>query len=165
MMKKLIPLFGILLAAIVVMSTGAFTSVTADREATISVTGDADALLALNPVTDGEYATITDGKLVIDATLGAQNGATGVNPDAVTDLGDVFTITNNGTQTVNVTLSKSVTGTDVYTFSSDDGDLEGDGVSLASGVSTTVSIQIDTTGSIGSGDSELTGITITATAN
>ena len=36
MIKKVLPLFGIFVAALLVMSSGAFTSVTADRTATIN---------------------------------------------------------------------------------------------------------------------------------
>jgi len=100
MMKKLIPLFGILLAAIVVMSTGAFTSVTADRDATINVANDASALLGLDASTgpNGEYAdTDTDGKLVI--------AINNLNKSATTVMNDVFVVQNNGTQDVQVTIT------------------------------------------------------------
>jgi len=105
MMKKLIPLFGILLAAIVVMSTGAFTSVTADREATINVSGDASALLGLEA--HAPYASYDDdGALVVELP-------SGVNVDAETDLGKVFTIYYNGTRDVTVWVHQMLGATDV----------------------------------------------------
>lgn len=161
-MKKLIPLFGILLAALVVMSTGAFTSVTADRDATINVAGDASALLALAPVADGTYAEIVDnGVLRIDATLGATGS--GVNPEAVTDFGNVFTITNNGTQDVTVTLTKTGNNESVFTFSAEsEGDIES-GITIASGEVKTISIIADTT-EVSEGGASLTSINISATA-
>jgi len=173
MMKKLIPLFGILLAAIVVMSTGAFTSVTADREATIEVADDANALLALEPTetANGAYAYQNGDKLKIDFSdvLGA-----GVNVDAVTTIDEVFTITNNGTQAVNITIEWSGDNAGKVQFAeSAFGSAEDLSVSattsvtldpLGSGSPTTISIAIDSNG-LSDGDELINTITITATTD
>ncbi|RZN48340.1 DUF1102 domain-containing protein [archaeon] len=170
-MKKLIPLFGILLAAVVVMSTGAFTSVTADREATIEVTDDASALLALEPTetANGAYAYQNGDKLTID--LSAVDGA-GVNVDAITTIDEVFTITNNGTQAVDITISWSGDNAGKVNFGESaftagaavSGDTSVDLASLGSGGTTTISIAIDSDG-LSDGDELIDTITITATAN
>ncbi len=157
MMKKLLPLFGILVAAILVMSTGAFTSVTADRSATINVVGDASAILGINPAEgpNGKYAGFDEsGKFFID--IG--NVAKGVNADAEILIEDLFTITNNGTQDVLVTLlpfngESAVSNVSLSTTS----------FTLAPGQMQSVSMKMDTEG-LSEGDSVLTSININATA-
>jgi hypothetical protein len=85
------------------VSTGAFTSVSASRDVSIAVAGDADAFLALTPSNgpNGAYASLDDGELVVrlDGSDDTPTGA-GVNNDAVTRLTDVFRIENRGTQEV-----------------------------------------------------------------
>jgi len=73
------------------MGTGAFTSVSADRQVAVEVAGDNSALLRMTPVVHriegSEPATVQqndDGLLEVDVT---QGGATGVNADAVTWIG------------------------------------------------------------------------------
>ena len=85
------------------VGTGAFTSVSADRDVSVAVAGDADAFLALTPSDgpNGAYASLDDGELVVrlDGSDDTPAGA-GVNDDAVTRLTDVFRIENRGTQEV-----------------------------------------------------------------
>ena len=86
-MKKLLPLFGILVVALIAISTGAFTSVTATRNATIMVAGDASALLALAPCTgpNGAYVDYdNDGALFLDFANLSNTKLKGVNVDAYT---------------------------------------------------------------------------------
>jgi hypothetical protein len=73
------------------MGTGAFTSVSADRQVSVEVAGDNSALLRLTPVThkiSGADPAIvyqnSDGELAVDVT---QGGASGVNVDAITWIG------------------------------------------------------------------------------
>lgn len=94
----------IAVAGAVVIPTGAFTSVEAERGVTVSVASDQQALLAL---VDGHPGGLVEetgqGQLTIDF---AQAGGAGANEDAVFKLGDpnapqtdhAFRIANQGTQ-------------------------------------------------------------------
>jgi hypothetical protein len=77
--------------------------VSANRDVSVAVAGDADAFLALTPSDgpNGAYASLDDSELIVrlDGTEGTPDGA-GVNDDAVTRLTDVFRIENRGTQEV-----------------------------------------------------------------
>ena len=87
----------LIFSILVVFASGAFTSVSADREAEVRVEGDADAQLILSPH-DGPNGEVyakygTNGLLRVNfCTIVAE----GVNVDASTYVGDVFDITNNG---------------------------------------------------------------------
>jgi len=162
MMKKLLPLFGILVVALIAISTGAFTSVTATRNATIMVAGDASALLALAPCTgpNGAYVDYdNDGALFLDFANLSNTKLKGVNVDAYTYVYDVFSITNNGTQQVYVTLSKEGTNSDRMAFSIN----ETYGVLLDIGERYDVAFKMDTHG-LTDGDNILSSITLTAKA-
>ncbi|MDD4281471.1 MAG: DUF1102 domain-containing protein [Candidatus Methanofastidiosa archaeon] len=158
MIKKLIPFLAILVAAIIIIYSGAFTSVEAERMAVIDVAGDASALLALAPASgpNGAYAGYEgSGALYLDIGAGLNNG---LNVNARTVISDVFTITNNGTQLVYVTVYKDnplgsrVDFADAGTY----GDMDlYDSVTnhtytfplrLYPGQSSTISLIIDTTG-------------------
>ena len=158
MIKKILPLIAVLAIAVVAVSTGAFSSVTADRVAEINVAGDASALLAMSPYggPNGQYAKYdSDGALYLDLT---SLTAAGVNVDAKTRFDNVFTITNNGTQTVTVTLDKGT----ILNGTMDFFEIE-DGVVLDVGESYVVSLLVDTTG-LKDQDTVLSTFTITATA-
>ena len=160
MMKKLLPVLAVLAAALIVVSTGAFTSITAERSAVIYVAGDSSALLTLAPAAgaNGQYVDYdADGALYLNFDDVA---AAGVNVDAVTTFDNVFTITNNGTQTVTVTLSKDGSNTGAIAF----GQIESkSGVTLKVGETYTVSFEIDTD-EMSKEDNILTSITLTAEA-
>lgn len=88
-----------------VSGTGAFTSVETERDVAVTVDGDADAFLALRGVgPNDEYVTTTNGQLGLDLTSSnpTNAGGQGVNPNAVTVLGDVIEVQNQGTQEVEV---------------------------------------------------------------
>lgn len=103
------------------LGTGAFTSVTADREVSVNVTGDGSAYLGLSPAdsANGVYADGGDSSTELSVNFDdistegeegsalANHGGNGVNPDAVTDVDGVFTIKNQGTQSVDVSLDGS----------------------------------------------------------
>lgn len=94
--------------AAAVIGTGAFTSVEADRQVDVQVAEDADAYLGLDnsgEANDAYFDTSGDEYAVDFADSG--NGGSGVNPNADTVAEDVFTITNQGTQAVEVSLSTS----------------------------------------------------------
>ncbi|WP_435184995.1 DUF1102 domain-containing protein [Halobellus sp. EA9] len=151
---KLLALVTIVAALGVVTATGAFTTVSADRTAEVSVAGDSSALLALNPTSGsngGAYAAEENGLFQI--TFGESIGS-GVNIEAQTDIQDVFTITNQGTQNVSISINDtgdhpdavtfynvSVDGEKATTSAFEDGDYY-----LDSGETVTVSIYVDTAG-------------------
>lgn len=92
------------------LGTGAFTSTEADRDVTVTVADDGDAYLELEPASgpNGAYAmTTTDGSLAIDLTSNNEtaSGGAGLNATATTEIEGVFAIENQGTQTVEVSLS------------------------------------------------------------
>jgi hypothetical protein len=86
------------------VSTGAFTSVSANRSVSVNVADDSDALLALTTEDAGSNSAYaeTDGQtLGIDIT--GDNGAIGgdgINQNATTIIRDIFDIRNQGTQAV-----------------------------------------------------------------
>jgi hypothetical protein len=87
------------------VSTGAFTSVEANRSVSVSVADDSDALLALDQSSAGpnsEYATVSDGEVSIDIDNSDDGGGTGLNQNAVTNIFDIFRVRNQGTQPVAV---------------------------------------------------------------
>ncbi|MFC7177141.1 hypothetical protein [Halosegnis marinus] len=101
--------------------TGAFTSVSANRTVSVNVADDADALLALEGAGEGNDAYLTeDGTggelaLALDSSNNAIDG-TGVNEEAVTVINDLFTVQNQGTQSVAISGTKSGDYTDNVVF-------------------------------------------------
>ncbi|MFB6179014.1 MAG: hypothetical protein ABEI77_04740 [Halorientalis sp.] len=99
-----------------VLSSGAFTSVSADRTITVNVADDTDALLKIDSVGDGGRSTTKNGQLKLNIPGTDEDKYGGTDPDGIgTDsvywfgadaggsLGDgLFKITNQGTQDVNV---------------------------------------------------------------
>lgn len=96
---KLLALVAVFGALGVATATGAFTTVTADRTAEVTVSGDQGALLGLN-ATD-QIANNDGGDFTID--LEGETGA-GLNDQGVTDFGNVLQITNNGEDEVAVLI-------------------------------------------------------------
>jgi len=110
--------------------TGAFSSIQADRDIKINVTGDANAYLRLGPCTDengnptpnGDYVVQRNGQFAIDLT--DDNGQVlggGVNAESLSTFDNVFEVCNQGTQPVCVdfrTNSEPIPeGTTVPTYS------------------------------------------------
>lgn len=115
--KKALAVVVVLSLVIAIPGTGAFSSVTAERTASVSVADDTDAFLGLEPhnSANGQYATTNDGQLElrIDETNPAISGE-GVNQNAITTFDDVFNITNQGTQRVAVSVNDSASETEYY---------------------------------------------------
>ncbi|WP_336001208.1 DUF1102 domain-containing protein [Halorientalis halophila] len=150
---------GLAVVVAAVTATGAFTAITADRAAAVEVVNDDQQVLGLAPSDgpNGAYATVdANGVLSLDIA-----GDTGVGTEARTRIDDVFTVTNQGTQTVGVWLEDGVEEVVFYAPDSDGGDgtaITGFGsfqpldagpegaVALAPGESVTVGIGIDTRG-------------------
>jgi len=164
------------------MGTGAFTSVTASRNVDVAVANDSDAYLGLSGTGGPNSEYVTDsgssGTLSIDLDPGqsVSGGGDGVNPNALTEIDHLFEIRNQGTQSVDVSLTKSGDNTDLIGFyaTSDSSvsdpyssgtQLGSDSVTLDAGDSVVVSLQIDTRGSgLGDSDEIISGVTISASA-
>jgi len=188
---KLLALFAVFAAIGLVTATGAFTTVSAERTTTVNVAGDSSALLQLQPAPgpnglSGEsqsaqagYARINNGQLEINIA-GWNNQGAGVNLNAETDIERVFTVTNQGTQSVEVSLTDSGSYDTVVSFynatnESEVTNLQGRSIetdeagstkTLDVGESMNVSIYIDTTDSqasgLSGGETLVDGITIEA---
>lgn len=187
---KLMVLLAVFAAIGIITATGAFTTVTADRSATVNVAGDASALVQLTPYdgpngynggsagsSDG-YADIQDGTLVID--LGGYSAGTpegqGLNIDARTSYDNVFNITNNADSDVSFTLELNGDHPQYVTLFKDDthpydeaNNVTGatNSFTLISGQTATISIQVDLvaqdfSGPLAPGDSLIDSISITA---
>jgi len=87
------------------IGSGAFTSVSANRDITVSVADDSDALLALKKTesANSDYVTKEGNVIGIDVSGSNDNlgqDPAGVNDDATTIFRRLFDITNQGTQGV-----------------------------------------------------------------
>lgn len=95
-------------AGAVATGTGAFTSVTADRDVSVAVADDASAYLRIDKVAGSpnsqQYVTQTNGEFAINVS-DSGNGGSGVNIDGVTVFRDLFQIGNQGTQDVDVQVT------------------------------------------------------------
>lgn len=114
---KLLALVALVLAASMVMATGAFTTVQAERNVNVEVAGDDQAFLALEPSDqpNGAYATQTgQGELELNFNSEADVTGQGVNPDSVSSFDNVFMATNQGTQEVIVTANSSAQAVTIY---------------------------------------------------
>lgn len=137
-----------------VFASGAFSQVEADRSVSVATAGDASALVALsvddsyNGISDG--GTGTQGETIIDISL--EN----INDDAVTTFDDVLTITNNGNNSVALSIDDSAVDGVAFTLANSALDASGSGGTE----STTASIEVDTKSTVSDGD-----VTITATDN
>ena len=158
MKKILLPLLALGLAALICVATGAFTSVSAVRAAEVNVVGDRNALLTLTPYNGPNGAYFVDGNGDGAYELALSSDHRGINVNATIVLHDVFTITNNGTQQVRVTI----TGIGDHTSNISFGSLD-TGMTLGVGQSVTVSVRIDTHG-LTDGDRILDSIIISAEA-
>lgn len=104
--KKLFFALGAASGGAAIVGSGAFSSMQAERGVSVEVVGDKSALLALEPTDgpNGEYASIDDGGM-LEVQVSEENDrveGSGVNPNSWYDLGKVFKITNQGTQSVGV---------------------------------------------------------------
>ncbi len=111
---KLIALLALLAAIALVAGSGAFTSASADRTASVGVSGDANALVEITPHAgpNGEYASYSNG--LMELTLNR------IPMESETTIPRTFNITNQGTQRVGVWVTDQDTGdtnhTDRITF-------------------------------------------------
>lgn len=168
------------------VSTGAFTTVSAERTVDVSTAGDASAFLSMTG--DGNYVTDNsdDGTLTID--LGGPED-TGFNQEALTTIDGVVTITNNAADDSSATIgvsTESVEGAEANGSASlriqngDDEDVaivtfyvgeteansinDGSAQTVDAGESAELDVEIDTRqDTIDESDAETGGLTIIAT--
>jgi len=166
------------------VSTGAFSTVSAERTVDVTTVGDGSALLELTSAS--EYLADQSGD-TLTINLDGGDDSSGFNENAITTISDIVTITNNATTaTENASTSVGVSdtspgsgpsggdsvtltievGTDTYadvTFyvtDTDDGSVgSGSTPTLTAGESAYLDVEIDTTiddDSVSSTDSTLT---------
>lgn len=89
-----------------VVGTGAFTSVNANRSATVRVADDATGYVGLSPSTgsNNQFARQQGGELLLEFD-DSENGGLGVGQSSNYQFNDVFTVENQGTQDVFVSLA------------------------------------------------------------
>jgi hypothetical protein len=140
----------------VVLATGAFSTVEADRTVNVNTEGDGAALLGLQ---------------ANDTYNGIQGGGTGdtlelelvdINQNARTTFDYAVNVTNRGNQTI--TLSTNDTSVDGITFLNEDEDplhASGNEQSIGSNSSVYIGLEVDTTADNASSGDEI-GVTFTA---
>ena len=83
------------------VGTGAFDAVEAERNVNIETAADADAFLGLEPARDDDaYVDTTEDGLIEVNLDGNEEGGEGLNQRAVTRFENLVRVTNNGTQDV-----------------------------------------------------------------
>lgn len=138
---KLLTLIVLFAAVGLITATGAFTTVEAERTATVDVAGDANALLALNEPADSSV-TVEESDGVAEIDLTGNSDAAGLNPNANTTLDPVLNITNNGNNDITLDITASISdgpedaGVEVVSLTSD---------TLTSGQSAEFGLNIDLT--------------------
>ena len=115
------------------VGTGAFSSVSAQRSINVGVADDSDALLALDAKTSGDdtndnadYAEETNNAISINITSSNSNlnqNPSGVN-EGTTNIYDIFTVTNQGTQNAFVYVDPSTLPQAVKPDGDNDGETE-----------------------------------------
>ncbi|WP_141212243.1 DUF1102 domain-containing protein [Halorubrum ezzemoulense] len=139
------------------VGTGAFTSVEATRSVEVNVTGDADAYLGLkaadHPNGDA-YVDDSGDTVAIDITETTNDDnetlGSGLNPNATTVIENLLVVTNQGTQDgvgvwVDIDLG-DIGSTDFTVYDQSQGpdaDLEQEAVSLDTGNSLTMGVEIE----------------------
>ena len=88
------------------VGTGAFTSVSADRTATVQVADDATGYVGLSPSSgpNDQFARQQGGELLLEFGDSGNSGL-GVGQSSEYQFNDVFTVENQGTQDVFVSLA------------------------------------------------------------
>jgi len=130
---KLIALLAVFAAIGLVAASGAFTSVSAERTADVQVSDDANALLAISDATSGATAQTGDDYFSTnngEAELQFQN----INLNAGTEVDSVFTVTNQGSQTVTVWITKTGANSGAVAFGVDSNKLDSASADISSDI-------------------------------
>ncbi|NHX34985.1 MULTISPECIES: hypothetical protein [Halolamina] len=148
------------------VSTGAFSSVSAERSVSVGLADDAYAFLRMSPISDdglgGETGrSSTNGEVVEFEIPGDDEGenadAQGVGVDSVYEFHDLLEISNHGTQTVEVYSTYGGGALNDLALVGHNGVLRDEPPILNVGDSISVGLYIDTHGSsIGEFDETLT---------
>jgi hypothetical protein len=120
------------------MGTGAFSSVSANRNITVDVVGDASAFLSFEKTDspnsdyvriedDGTISLAFDGSHAKSSDSVSYSNVNGLNDDAFTIIGEMFDITNRGTQDIFVWIPQNPDGDEENELG------PGTGISFASG--------------------------------
>ena len=142
------------------VGSGAFTSVTAERDVEVAVADDANAFLRLEAVEDSPNADAFveegDGTIAIDITETEDDGGEtlgeGLNPNAETVIDDLFVIQNQGTQEIEVEIDEEFDPIEANVLevegseSADTDDLLSEPQTLGVGDEATVGLVLDTEG-------------------
>lgn len=86
------------------VGSGAFSSVSANRDVSVSVAEDANAYLVMEPLNTpngNQFASSDDGVIALDFA-DSGNGGSGLGTDSIYTFDDVFQVANQGTQGVYV---------------------------------------------------------------
>ena len=150
------------------VGSGAFTSVTADRDVEVAVAEDADSFLSLSPATDEDgdelpnaaFAEQTGDEETIEFSIaGGEEDPTGfsddapdgegLNPNATTVIAEIFDIENQGTQDVGVQVNADLGDLGdgdftIFTGEEPDDDLSDGWESLGTGEDLSVGVEIET---------------------
>jgi len=135
------------------VGSGAFTSVSAQRDVAVSVADDSDALLSLQPG-DGEnaaaFSTVTGGTVGLDFAA-TEAGGSGLGADSTYQFDGLLSIQNRGTQPVflYVRVSGGVSNDELYFYPDSDTtvqlrDRANEVLELAPGESQSVGVFVDT---------------------
>jgi len=107
---KLLALLMVFTAVGGLAATGAFTTVEAERTADVDVAGDANALLAIQPAEDPANSSFIQqsdtSNQAFEIVLEGNDGeANGLNTNSTTTAENIFNITNNGEEDVDVWIN------------------------------------------------------------
>ena len=138
------------------VGSGAFSSVRARRDVSVSVAPDASAFLTLRPSTgpNGEFAAADGNELGLSFT-DTETGGEGLGTDSTYEFDDVFEIQNRGTQSVYVWATPQFDGSafdpgDLSFYASGTGDTPlratAAAPSVATGDTLAVGVAVDTDG-------------------
>jgi len=144
--------------AFLIVGSGAFNTVEADRTADVNVAGDGAALLSLS--VDTSYNGISDTSATDEGTNDEntiQIDLEQINDDATTTFDDALTIENNGSSSVDISIDDTNLSGITFSLPSDPTNVTANDDSSDSD-QTTADITVDTANSVGGGD-----VTITAT--
>jgi len=141
------------------VGTGAFTSVSAERDVTVQVADDANALLGIetgNGPNAEAFAETTDDETVALDLSGTDTGGSGLGTDSTYQFDDILRLTNQGTQTVYAWVTfefegAGLTRENVYFYPQSDADRrlndgENSVVTLPAGESVSLGLFVDTDG-------------------
>ena len=155
-----------------ITATGAFTTVEAERTATVDVAGDANALLALDEgsnAPDGVVSNQDTGEIQIDLESGnfGNQGAQGLNSNATTTFDELIEVQNQGTDNISLSVSYNITGDDtavdnVILYDTSGTDLTSGSVSLSPGDIQEIGFKIETSDVASSSDTFNIEITFSA---